>query len=118
MTEKEKFLAWEKDQRENHGLVDLHISVNPELTHIDEEEYYKELNHWNEQLDNKNIQPRIYVCLKDEEVYKELNEMNKAFDEAKQLRHKWRRFQYNKNLSQNSHRKNLKFNQLQHYANS
>jgi hypothetical protein len=87
MTEKEKYLAWEKDAKENKGLIETHITLNPYIKTINEEleeKLYKELNHWNEQMDNKSIKPRIEVkCYSEEEIYKELNEMNKAVEEGK-----------------------------------
>lgn len=103
MTEKEKFEAWRKDQEENHGLIELRVypqgsflSADPKLigdalSKIDEEEYYKELNSWNHQLDTK--EPRIlydsregiYASSenKEEAFYKELNEFNQAIEDGK-----------------------------------
>lgn len=70
MTEKEKFEAWRKDAEENRGLIELRVypcgsflSADPKLIGdglkeqsqllCTEEEFYKELNLWNEQIDSK-----------------------------------------------------------------
>ena len=56
MTEKQKYKAWVKDQVDNHGLIDLSISVDRSKSPT-EEEFYKELNEFNKQLDeNKGIE--------------------------------------------------------------
>lgn len=91
MTEKEKYLAWEKDTKENRGLIGIHYSFNPDIIGVNseinselEEELYKELNHWNEKIDSKTIKPIIQViCYSEEEIYKELNEMNKSVEEGR-----------------------------------
>ena len=54
-TEKEKYLAWEKDAIENRGLIEARPFFNVEYiraNNITEEEIYRELNHWNYQMDN------------------------------------------------------------------
>lgn len=62
MSEKEKYLEWKKDAVENRGLIYEHITINlNELSKVTEEEFYQELNYWNEQLDSGTIVPRIQV---------------------------------------------------------
>lgn len=103
MSEKEKFEAWRKDQEENHGLIELRVypqgsflSADPKLIGdalkeksellCTEEEFYKELNHWNEQMDSKTarLDSGIYSEYhnKEEAFYKELNEMNQAIEDG------------------------------------
>jgi hypothetical protein len=104
MTEKEKFEAWRKDQEENYGLIELRVypqgsflSADPKLIGdalrdqsellCTEEEFYKELNLWNEQIDSKpaRLESGLYsdVHNREEEFYRELNEMNQAIDEGR-----------------------------------
>jgi hypothetical protein len=61
MTEKEKYLAWYKDQVESHGLIDISITVNPDVSKATEEEFYKELNGINKQMDNPDPEKVIEI---------------------------------------------------------
>lgn len=61
MTEKEKYFEWQERAIRERGLIEESISFNREYileNNISEEEIYKELNHWNYQMDN-NIGVRI-----------------------------------------------------------
>lgn len=64
MTEKEKYFLWEKDAKENRGLISTSITLNEEFKNSDkynEEDLYRELNLWNEQLDNHDIKARLFI---------------------------------------------------------
>ncbi len=87
MTEKEKYLAWYKDQQENHGLKDIRftLSDNPNTT---EENVYRELNLLNDNIAKGNTIPSPFsdrqleeetYCGKGCECYKnpETNEFDK-----------------------------------------
>lgn len=90
MTEKEKFLAWYKDQVENHGMVDIKIDLNPNFAPgTTEEQVYLAMNVMNEAFqagkykifdDTKfcEDQQRANEDFMKEKIYKELNEMNDA----------------------------------------
>jgi hypothetical protein len=61
MTEKEKYLAWYKDQVENHGLLEVRVTRNPNVSEATEEEFYKELNEINKQMDNPDPEKVIEI---------------------------------------------------------
>lgn len=60
-TEKEKYKAWLKEGYENKGLINHHITVGASTTNVSEEEFYRELNHWNEQADDVENKARIEI---------------------------------------------------------
>lgn len=61
MTEKEKYLAWHKDQVENHGLKSVRIFGNP-LADFDE-----------------NV-PRVPEGTTEEDIFRSMNQMNAAYE--------------------------------------
>jgi hypothetical protein len=84
-TEKEKFLAWYKKEKEENGLIDFKLTLDPlRKLNTTEEDVYAAINAMNaayergeckpfDDTDICNIQQKL-----NEEVYKELNAMNDA----------------------------------------
>ncbi len=59
MTEKQKYIKWFKKAKKEDGLLSVNYTFNPDRPEVTEEEFYAELNHWNDQADNN--EPRIKV---------------------------------------------------------
>ncbi|MDD3596989.1 hypothetical protein [Sulfuricurvum sp.] len=57
-----KYEAWLKDQIDNHGLIEIHATLNPEANNL--EEVYEELNNWNSILDNPATRPTPRIEVK------------------------------------------------------
>ena len=56
MTQKEKYLQWFKEAKETKGLIDVKFYAG-DIKLSSQEEYYREANHFNEQLDRADIKP-------------------------------------------------------------
>lgn len=59
-TEEEKFVEWYEDAKQNRGLIDIKFYAG-DLTGTNTEDFYREVNHFNEQLDRTDLKPRIEV---------------------------------------------------------
>lgn len=62
ITEEEKFVSWFEDAKANDGLIDIKFYV-AEIQETDKEQFYREANFFNEQLDREDITPRIEVMI-------------------------------------------------------
>ena len=60
MTQKEKYILWFNEAKEKKGLIDVKFYAG-EIKLSTQEEYYREANHFNEQLDNSSIKPLFQV---------------------------------------------------------
>jgi hypothetical protein len=54
-----KYEAWHKDQVENHGLQEVHVTLNPEADNV--KEVHAELNKWNTVIDDPKTKPIIEI---------------------------------------------------------
>lgn len=60
MTHKEKYLEWYENAKKNEDLIDVKFQTG-DIKLSSQEEFYREANHFNEQLDNEDIEPLYYV---------------------------------------------------------
>ncbi len=59
-TEEDKYLQWYDNAKKNEGLIDVKFHIG-EIIETDTEQFYREANHFNRQLDRADITPRIEV---------------------------------------------------------
>ena len=59
-SEEEKYIAWYKEAKEKDGLIDVKFYAG-EIHGTDTEQFYREANYFNSQLDDESITPRIEV---------------------------------------------------------
>ena len=55
MTQKEKYLEWFERAKAEEGLIDVKFQTG-DIKLSSQEEYYREANHFNEQLDREDIE--------------------------------------------------------------
>jgi sulfatase maturation enzyme AslB (radical SAM superfamily) len=55
-TQKQKYLDWYVDAKKNKNLIDVKLYAGETML-FKEEEIYRELNHFNDQLDRTDIKP-------------------------------------------------------------
>lgn len=61
-TQKEKYIEWYEDAKKNKDLIDVKIYAG-DIKLSSEEEFYREANHFNEQLDREDIAPLYEVVI-------------------------------------------------------
>ena len=59
-TEEERYIAWYNNAKKNEGLIDIKFYAG-EILGTDTEQFYREANYFNQQLDRQDITPRIEV---------------------------------------------------------
>ena len=59
-TEEEKYLSWYRHEKENNDLIDVKFYAG-EIVGTNKEQFYRETNYFNQQLDREDTTPRIKV---------------------------------------------------------
>ena len=59
-TEEEKYITWFENAKKHEGLIDIKFYAG-EIHGTDTEQFYREANYFNQQLDRQDITPRIVV---------------------------------------------------------
>ena len=60
MTQKEKYIQWFQEAKKDKNLIDVKFYAG-DIKLSSQEEYYREANHFNEQLDRLDIKPLYEV---------------------------------------------------------
>jgi hypothetical protein len=60
MTQQERYITWFENAKKNEDLIDVKFQTG-DIKLSSQEEFYREANHFNEQLDRKDIEPLYEV---------------------------------------------------------
>lgn len=61
-THKEKYIEWYENAKKNNDLIDVKF-YSGDIKLSTEEEFYREVNHFNEQLDREDVAPLYEVTI-------------------------------------------------------
>jgi len=60
MTQQERYIAWFENAKRTENLIDVKFQTG-DIKLSSQEEFYREANHFNEQLDREDIEPLYEV---------------------------------------------------------